>query len=580
MKTILSRTAPLLTGFVLLAACGGGGGGSSAGGGPVPATPTPAPTAAPSNAPSTSIARLTITDPVGPSTFGSQRRPRHLPATTASVSIAVNGGTPTVVPYTVNGPTCVISSSTVTCTFDVQAPAGNDTFVVQALNGAGKQLATATVQQAVSGTTVVPVTLAGVPSSATVSLGSTTSPAGTAASIPITVTAADADGNPIAGTYATPVTLTDDDKSGHTTISPNPVTSSTAAVSLNYDGKASNARISTTLSTAPGSGGALFASSLRAHEYAIPSGVPSSSNAGTGTIVMGGDGAMWFGENNGVGRVTASGTITEYHTVQPQVMVKGADGAVWFSTYYDSATGHSGELCRIAADGSVTKLNVGIGARFVLGADGNFWDVDGNAYVKRVTPSGTVATFPLSSPPGALNPGVHVTDVVASPDGNLRAMDYANLIIYTVSTSGSQLAATQMSPGAYLSTGGTAATFGPDGAIWYVGQNEVVRTTTAGAVTEYNQFPGTLTVINGIGTAAPMLSGPDGNMWTTGNWFGQHPAMFQIAPSTGAILALPLPVVPANSVYGQPDAVAEANGPNNTIWYVRGSTVGWFAMPG
>jgi hypothetical protein len=227
----------------------------------------------------------------------------------------------------------------------------------------------------------------------------------------------------------------------------------------------------------------------------------------------------------------------------------------------------------------VTKLNVGIGLRFVVGSDGNFWDVDNNAYVKRVTPAGVVTTFPLTSPPGALNPGVGANDIVASPDGNLRVLDYSNLIIYTVSTSGAQIAATQMSPGHYLSTGGSAATVGPDRAIWYVGQNEVVSTTTAGAVTEYNTFPGTLTILNGIGNAAPMLGGPDGNMWTSGNWFGSNPTLFRISPASGTILALPLPTVPA-SPSGQPLAVGAANGPNGTIWYVRGNTVGWFTPPG
>ncbi|HTD33880.1 MAG TPA: hypothetical protein VK665_09490 [Candidatus Elarobacter sp.] len=505
-----------------------------------------------------------------------------MPATTKSITISVNGGLPTSYPYGVNGPTCVVASGTVTCTYDVAAPIGADTFAVQALNGTSKVLASATVQATVSvTTTVVSVTLAGVPANANVTLASSTVPAGTATAVPVTVTATDADGNTISGAYANPVTLTNDDKSVHTALSPNPVKSSTDTVALNYDGKAAvNARISTTFNTTPGFGGAIFATSLAAHEYAVPSGTPASSNAGTGTIVMGGDGAMWFGEQNGVGRADASGTITEYPMVQPQQMVRGADGAVWFTTYYDRATGNSGELCRVAPDGSVTKLNVNIGARFVLGSDGNFWDVDDNGYVKRVTPSGTVSTFPLTSPPGALNPGVHVSDIVALPDGNLRALDYANLIIYTVNTSGSQIATTQISTGHYLSPGGSAATVGPDNFIWYVGQNEVVVTPNSGYAYEFSQLPGTLTFLNGVGNGAPMLSGSDVHMWTSGRWLTQAPAMFRITPSFGAVIALPLPDVPPLAPGSQPVVVGAANGPNNTIWYVRGSTVGWFTPPG
>ncbi|HEX3464405.1 MAG TPA: hypothetical protein VHS78_10200 [Candidatus Elarobacter sp.] len=570
------RNGLVLLAFVSLAACGGGGGGST-GAGPVPATPTPTPTTAPTSTPATSLARVTISDPVGPSTFGAARRPRHLPFSTVSITISVNGGPASSFPYHVNGPTCVTDTSTTTCTFDVQVPTGNDTLVVQALNAAGKPLATATVQQAISGTTVVPVTLLGVPANAIVTLASNTAPAGTLTAIPITLTAKDADGNTIIGTYATPVTLTNDDKSGHTTISPNPVVSSSTAVALNYDGGASNARISASFT---GAASALFASAVAAHEYAIPSGTLAASNAGTGTIVLGGDGAMWFGEQNGVGRIDANGAITEYPMVQPQVMVRGADGAVWFTTAYDSATGHSGELVRVAADGTATKLNVAIGAKFVLGSDGNFWDVNGSSYVKRVTPSGTVTTFPLTSPPGALISTVQAHDIVALPDGNLLVLDYYNLVAYTVSTSGNQVAATQMSPGKYLATGGSNAIIGPDSAVWYIGQNEIVRYAGAGAITEYNQFPGTLTYSSGYGNASPLLAGPDGNVWATGTWLlNSTPTFFRISPSTGAILALPAPSTGRNGVGQPPSIVGAANGPNNTIWYVRGSNVGKFAPP-
>jgi hypothetical protein len=345
MRLNALRNASFLVGFALLAACGGGGS-TGGGGGTIPPTPTPVPTATPSSAPVTSTARLTITDPVGPSTFAAKKRPLHLPASTKAIAVSANGAPVVTIPYTVNGPTCVISSSTVTCTFDVQVPAGNDSIVVQALNAGGKVLATATVQQTISGTTVVPVTLLGVPANAFVGPTLSMAPAGGPTSVPLTVTAYDADGNTIAGTYATPVTLTDDDKSGHTSISPNPVVSSTTAVSLNSDGKAANARILTSFN-GPGSGGALFATSIAAHEYTVPSGAQTASNAGTGTIVMGGDGAMWFGEQTGVGRATPTGTITEYPMVQPQQMVRGPDGAVWFTTYFDQSTGKSGELCRV-----------------------------------------------------------------------------------------------------------------------------------------------------------------------------------------------------------------------------------------
>ena len=93
------------------------------------------------------------------------------------------------------------------------------------------------------------------------------------------------------------------------------------------DGKAVNARISTGPNT-----GNLFATGVAAHEYNVPSGTYTSAYAGTGTIVLG-DGAMWFGEQDRIGRSDANGNITEYAMVQPLQLVAGPDGAVWFTTY-------------------------------------------------------------------------------------------------------------------------------------------------------------------------------------------------------------------------------------------------------
>lgn len=131
------------------------------------------------------------------------------------------------------------------------------------------------------------------------------------------------------------MTLSDSDASGHSSLSPNSVSDSTTPVALNLDGHVVNLTVGSTL----GGVEASFATSLATREYAIPSGTAASANAGTGTIVLGGDGAMWFGEQNGIGRVTTSGAITEFPMVQPQRLVLGPDGAVWFTTYYDSATG-------------------------------------------------------------------------------------------------------------------------------------------------------------------------------------------------------------------------------------------------
>ncbi|MDB5042518.1 MAG: hypothetical protein JWN27_3244 [Candidatus Eremiobacteraeota bacterium] len=579
MNTRSNRNASTLAAIVLLAGCGGGGS-SSPSGVVVPSTPTPGPRASSTPVPATSLARITIVDPAGGAGSSAvKRRPSHLPATARTITVSANGAPAISFPYAVNGPTCVVSAAAVTtCTFDAAVPTGADSIVVQALNQTGKLLSTATVQQTVSGTTIVPVTLLGVPVTGSIKFGKSTAPVGTPATVALTLTVTDADFNPIAGTYSKPVSLTDSDTAGDTAISPNPVADSTTPISMTYDGKALNVRITVGL---PGAGSAAFASALPAREFAIPSGTLAQSNAGTGTIVQGGDGAMWFGEQNGVGRITTAGAITEFPMVQPQQMVRGADGAVWFTTYSDSATGQFGELCRVDPTGTVTKFNVNVTSHIVLGADGNFWTADGHSYVRRITPAGGTMQFPLVPPAGALNPGVQVSDVVARADGNLNILDDTSDVVYTVTTAGTQLGAVVMSP--FPVSGGSLspAVFGPDGAIWYTSQNALVRITQAGATTEFTQLPGPFNAINGIGFVAPIITGPDNNLWTTGSWFGQSqsPAVFRVVPASGAAIALPLPTVPVTSVYGQPNPGALATGPGGTIWYTRGATVGVFTPP-
>ena len=571
------RRFGILMAVVALAGCGGGGGSAPSGGIPTAPGPGSGSTPPPPPPPTTGIARITIAEPLTTSAAAravreQTRRPSHLPASTQTILVAANGSAGVSFPYSATGPTCVNGSGVKTCTFDATVPAGNDTLVVQAVGASGRVLSTATAQVTITATlTVVPIALLGVPAGAGVKLAQRTSPVGTPTSIPIAVTAQDADNNPIVGTYATPISLVDSDTSGHTSIS-NAVTSSTSTVSLVYDGKPVNARVSY-----PGvpTGGDLFASSLPVHEFTSPSGQVTATNAGNGTIVLGSDGAMWFGEQNGIGRVDTSGAITEYPTAQPQQLVRGPDDAVWFTTVYDRITQVSGELCRVAPNGTVTKFGRGYGLRITVGADGNFWIIDGRQYVTRVTTAGVATLFGVTGPAGAYSV---TADIATAPDGNLWIFD-AGGRIYIVSTAGTQLGTIDMHVPTTSDFYGARSTFGADGAFWLSTQSGFYRVTSGGAVSNFTQFPGTLaSTSGGLGGQAPILSASDANMWSTGTWLFGLPTMFR--ESNGLVLALPLPPAVSQPPFGGTTPVGIANGPNGSIWYVRGNSVGWFTPPG
>jgi hypothetical protein len=79
-----------------------------------------------------------------------------------------------------------------------------------------------------------PLTVAGI----ALAIQGTPPPEGTSGSIGVSVTAQDADGNTITGSanYTNPITLTDSDPSGTTTLSTTTVTSPSTSVTINYNG--------------------------------------------------------------------------------------------------------------------------------------------------------------------------------------------------------------------------------------------------------------------------------------------------------------------------------------------------------
>jgi DNA-binding beta-propeller fold protein YncE len=178
-------------------------------------------------------------------------------------------------------------------------------------------------------------------------------------------------------------------------------------------------------------------------------------------IGAGPDGNLWFCEtqNAKIGRITTSGTVTEFDVPsggEPFHIVAGPDGNLWFTVY-------EGSIGRITTQGAVTEFPTNIPGSspqgITAGPDGNLWFTDtGTNSIGRMTTTGFVTEFPV-------------------PSAN------ANLIGIAV---------------------------GPDGNLWFAEDdaNKIGRITPAGVVTE---FP-----VPTADAGLPFLAaGPDGNMWFT-----------------------------------------------------------------
>lgn len=248
-------------------------------------------------------------------------------------------------------------------------------------------------------------------------------------------------------------------------------------------------------------------------QYGIP-----TPNAGPTSITKGPDGALWFTENIGqIGRITTEGVITEYPVPTPgsgpNGITAGPDGALWFTE------SHTSRIGQITTSGAITEFPVTIANETYLGSiatgsDGALWftwsgyDVAG---VARMTTSGSVTAYQAPASYGPFNLAAGIT---AGPDGALWFADTSGNI-WRITTSG---VLTQYPVPIRPSGGGTGPiTTGPDGAIWFgvtcnpCTNDEIGRLTTAGIFTE---FP-----VPSDGSIGGIAPGPDGALWSTDTGF-------------------------------------------------------------
>ena len=276
-------------------------------------------------------------------------------------------------------------------------------------------------------------------------------------------------------------------------------------------------------------------------EYAVP------NAERIGPMTTGPDGNLWFGfgsdvyngiPNNygGVAQITPSGNVTEYVLPTPGLSVDGItagpDGALWF-TEEEPGTEMIG---RITTSGSITQYPIPEvnpePVAITAGPDGALWFTEyeqnsSTSSIGRITTSGNITQYPLPSSSGAPN------SIVAGPDGNLWFTEISgNPVIGSITTSGD---ITQYP----LPTGSDAVTItrGPDSNLWFtdIGTNSIGQITTSGDVSEYP-------VTQNGSSPQTITSGPDGNLWFTDNGnnsIGQ--VVIASAPSAPTNLTSPSP---------------------------------------
>gem|GEM_PF-6888530 len=218
------RPAVLAGCLFLVSACGGGGGGSVApqtGG--TAGAPVTKPTAGPQGFTPVSFS-ISLAQS---GTAATARRPMFVPASTTTISVALNGTTAQTFPC-----------SGTTCTGTFSAPAGGTVnFVFTALDSAQRAVSEASFAQAINanGANTLNVTLEGVVNHATLALSTAGLVSYQNGAATVSATAYDADNDIITGTYFAPIVLSvSGDTTGTITLPSATLASSSSIGTLAY----------------------------------------------------------------------------------------------------------------------------------------------------------------------------------------------------------------------------------------------------------------------------------------------------------------------------------------------------------
>ncbi len=172
--------------------------------------------------------------------------------------------------------------------------------------------------------------------------------------------------------------------------------------------------------------------------YALPQETTLDPNLGVRfsptVITTGPDGALWFGEEGEIGRITTAGTIQQFPLPNPWATVTditaGPDGAVWFVQQVTDITNYvtTYSIGRITTTGTITMFPLSpnsTSAYVTEGRDGNLWFTEnltdpetGNTTVAigQITPAGQIQTIAL---PNKVEDDASVGNITVGSDGNL-----------------------------------------------------------------------------------------------------------------------------------------------------------------
>jgi streptogramin lyase len=283
-------------------------------------------------------------------------------------------------------------------------------------------------------------------------------------------------------------------------------------------------------------------------EFPLPAGTTAT------TLIDGSDGALWFGETTAtnkpeIGRITTAGVITQItNGFLPGAVVHavagGAGGTLWFAD-----NGTTKGIGKVTASGQVTEIKAGTGGLntgavpydMETAPDGTVWfeDIGTKPGVGAISPSGQITEYlDMSGMP--LGP----RDLTVDAAGNAWYTRQGGMGIGEVKLGAPAGTPVTVFPTVVPMANGIAP--GNDGNLWYTGNGYSVigLMTHAGVDTAFGP-------LNGLqmgATPDAITAGPDGNVW----FDDQDAPNFKVGKVTpaGQITEFPLSDLPWDLTVG------------------------------
>jgi streptogramin lyase len=546
--------------IVVLSACSGGGGGSSV----------------PSVSRSGALQAVTVRIDVPASTSSSARRAAYVSPATLGATITAYGTlqTPPSTPTGVydlssgSGQCSAGSGGSRTCTLTVQAPAGNDYFLVKLYNEAPVSGAipggalllssnTVTLVVVLGQSNVLPVTLNGSPATIVLSPQGFLLPPGQSNSFTFFVNALDTSGNLIIGpgNYTNPIALAVSGDSHNTlSLSTNSITApGTTSVTVTYNnggaftGTLNGVPTATiTGSTSGATSGSLTVqvnSGVTTVTVTVPGEPTSNSQSGnvyqaggywTIPIVAGYSGSIQYASNNAPANTTTAFIAS---TVAPGTLPgtqPTGTPLLYVSYSLNNTTAFTQDL---------ESINVTLPSSVTTTGENFYESVYDTTAGTNLTPSSGTTYAGTGSQTVSFGLGIVTSNPTAV------TLTSAHTYVIVISSASSAAPAGTITEYPSGQSGLTFITAGPDGNLWFGASGAIAKITTAGAITTYG----------GASSPDGITAGPDGNLWFT-DVVGGYGRVAKIT-TAGAVTDYGNSSIPASE--GQ-----ITTGPDGNLWFI------------